>query len=325
MPCEAPKSPPAMAEFELIERWFAALGARRDDVLLGVGDDGAVLALPSGQELVAVVDTLVAGRHFPLSSPPRSIGHRALAVNLSDIAAMGAEPRFALLALTLPRADPQWLAEFSGGFGDLARAHGVALVGGDTTAGPLTVSVTLLGSVAAGQALTRRGAQPGDLVFVSGTPGDAAAGLPLPDKPEPLPALRQRFEFPTPRLSLGRALVGVASACIDVSDGLAGDLGKIGAASGCAMEIDPASLPLSDAILAAMDSAAACQRALTGGDDYELAFTVPASRAADLAERLRAHARVTCIGRVVQGAGVWLRRGTSVTQFAHPGYDHFAD
>ncbi len=313
-----------MAEFELIERWFAALGARRDDVLLGVGDDGAVVQVPGGQELVAVVDTLVAGRHFPLASPPRSIGHRALAVNLSDTAAMGAEPRFALLALTMPDADPHWLAEFTSGFGDLARAHGVALVGGDTTAGPLTISVTLLGSVPAGRALTRRGAQPGDLVFVSGTPGDAAAGLPLADRPAPAPALRERFEFPTPRVALGRALLGIASACIDVSDGLAGDLGKIGVASGCAIEIEPEMLPLSAAICAAMATSAAQQQALTGGDDYELAFTVPAAMARHLAERMSAHAPITRIGQVVAGGGVWLRRGTSVTQFAHLGYDHFA-
>lgn len=312
-----------MGEFDLIQRWFSALGARREDVVLGVGDDAAVLELPPGQQLVAAVDTLVAGRHFPPDSPPRSVGHRALAVNLSDLAAMGAEPRYALLALTLPQADDAWLQEFAGGFGALARQHGVALIGGDTTSGPLTISVTVLGTVLPGRALTRSGAQPGDLVFVSGTPGDAAAGLPLADQPAPPAALRARFEYPTPRVALGRALAGIASACIDVSDGLAGDLGKLGAASGCAIEIEPALLPLSDALQAQHALPRVQELALTGGDDYELAFTVPAA-AADLAEIARAaQTRITRIGRVVPGAGVWLRDGAVVTQFAHRGFDHF--
>ncbi len=312
-----------MGEFALIQRWFSALGVRREDVVLGVGDDAAVVELPGGQQLVAAVDTLVAGRHFPVDSPPRSIGHRALAVNLSDLAAMGAEPRYALLALTLPQADDAWLQEFAGGFGALALQHGVALIGGDTTSGPLTISVTVLGCVLPGRALTRSGAQPGDLVFVSGTPGDAVAGLPLADRPAPTAALRARFEFPAPRVALGRALAGLASACIDVSDGLAGDLGKLGAASGCAIEIDPARLPLSDALLALQPLSRAQELALTGGDDYELAFTVPAS-SPDLGEIARVtQTRITRIGRVLPGAGVWLRNGALVTQVAHRGFDHF--
>jgi thiamine-monophosphate kinase len=312
-----------MGEFDLIQRWFSALGARREDVVLGVGDDAAVLELPPGQQLVAAVDTLVAGRHFPPGSPPRSVGHRALAVNLSDLAAMGAEPRYTLLALTLPQADDAWLQEFAGGFGALAQQYGVALIGGDTTSGPLTISVTVLGTVLPGRALTRSGARPGDLVFVSGTPGDAAAGLPLADRPAPPAALRARFEYPTPRVALGRALAGVASACIDVSDGLAGDLGKLGAASGCAIEIEPALLPLSDALRALHALPRAQELALTGGDDYELAFTVPAA-AMDLAEIARAaQTRITRIGLVVPGAGVWRRDGALVTQVAHRGFDHF--
>ena len=312
-----------MGEFDLIQRWFSALGARREDVVLGVGDDAAVLELPPGQQLLAAVDTLVAGRHFPVDSPPRSIGHRALAVNLSDLAAMGAAPRYALLALTLPQADDAWLQEFAAGFGALAQQHGVALIGGDTTSGPLSISVTVLGTVLPGRALTRSGARPGDLVFVSGTPGDAGAGLPRADQPAPTAALRARFEYPTPRVTLGRALAGIASACIDVSDGLAGDLGKLGAASGCAIEIEPALLPWSDALLAQYALPRAQELALTGGDDYELAFTVPAA-CADLGEiALATQTRVTRIGRVVTGAGVWRRDGALVTQFAHRGFDHF--
>ena len=313
-----------MGEFELIERWFAALGGRRGDVVLGVGDDAAIVQLPAGRQLVAAVDTLVEGRHFPAGSPARSIGHRALAVNLSDLAAMGAEPGYALLALTLPRADDAWLRDFAAGFAALAETHGVALIGGDTTAGPLCISVTVLGSVAAGAALTRAGAAPGDVVFVSGTPGDAAAGLPLPGRPAATAALRARFEYPTPRIALGRALAGVASACIDVSDGLAGDLGKIAAASACALEIEPEKLPLSASLLASRCLADARQLALTGGDDYELAFTVPEPLAGVLEDRLDAHVPITRIGRVVAGRGLWLSSGGVVTQFAHRGFDHFA-
>src|SRR5579864_29263 len=188
----------ALSEFALIERYFRACGARRSDVRLGVGDDAALLDLPAGCELVAAVDTLVAGVHFPAGSPPASVGHRALAVNLSDLAAMGASPAWALLALTLPEADEGWLTEFAAGLAALARAHGVALVGGDTTSGPLCVTVTLLGQVSAGTALRRAGARPGDVLFVSGTPGDAAAGLALEQgrlqaAPADAAYLRERF------------------------------------------------------------------------------------------------------------------------------------
>lgn len=323
MRCAAWRLRVPMGEFELIERFFSALGARRQDVVLGVGDDAAVVELPPGRQLVAAVDTLVAGRHFPIDSPPRSVGHRALAVNLSDLAAMGAEPRYALLALTLPQADAAWLQQFAAGFATLAQQHGVALIGGDTTSGPLTISVTVLGCVLPGRALTRGGARPGDLVFVSGTPGDAMAGLPRAGQPAPAPELRARFEYPAPRVTLGRALTGIASACIDVSDGLAGDLGKLGAASGCAIEIEPALLPLSDALRAQHAPPQAQQLALTGGDDYELAFTVPAAAADPAAIIAAAHTRVTRIGRVVPGTGVWLRDGAAVTQVAHRGFDHF--
>lgn len=327
----------ALGEFALIDRFFARCGARRGDVALGVGDDGAVLAPPPGEDLVAVVDTLVEGAHFPVGAPPRSIGHRALAVNLSDIAAMGATPRWATLALTLPRADESWLEEFAAGFSALARAQDVALVGGDTTAGPLTVSVQVLGGVPHGAALTRAGAQPGDLVCVSGTPGDAAAGLAIEQgRPvtrdtsstrQGIPAqeLVKRFRFPTPRVALGLALRGIASACIDISDGLAGDLAKLAAASGCGARIDVEKLPLSPALIAAGGREAAERFALTGGDDYELCFTLPAARRETL-EALAATGgfAVTVIGACIAGAEVTVTRGDSVIEFSHSGFDHFA-
>lgn len=311
----------ALGEFALIDRYFRDRGAQRADVLLGVGDDGALLRLPPGEDLVAVSDTLVDGVHFPSGSDPRSVGHRALAVNLSDIAAMGGTPRWALLSLTLPSVDEAWLEAFAAGFGDLALGHGVALVGGDTTRGPLTIGVQVLGSVPAGQGLRRSGARAGDALFVSGTPGDAAAGLASlmgrsegTDDPTDAAAFEARFLFPTPRVALGQALLPLASACIDVSDGLVGDLGKLAAASGCAAVLDVDALP----------STAPRHCVLHGGDDYELLFTVPPARVAAVA----ALPGVTRIGEMRAGDGVTLResgRETAEASVAGPaGYDHFA-
>lgn len=315
----------ALSEFGLIDRYFSALGARAD-VRTGVGDDGAVLAPPAGQDLVAVIDTLVEGVHFPAGADPRSIGHRALAVNLSDVAAMGATAAWALLALTLPRADESWLEAFARGFGELARAHDVHLVGGDTTSGPLSVTVQVLGFVPRGQGLLRTGGQAGDVVHVTGTPGDAACGLALLQGREPgrgasraaLDALRERFLFPLPRAAIGVRLRGIASACIDISDGLAGDLAKLARASGCGAQIEPARLPLSDALRACAGAEAAERYALTGGDDYELCFTVPPARL-DALQGLPC----TAIGHLVDAPGVRLRRNHNVIEFSHSGFDHF--
>jgi thiamine-monophosphate kinase len=323
----------ALSEFELIRRWFGdaakAAGARRDDVVLGVGDDGAILRPPPGMDLVAVTDTLIEGVHFPVGCAPASIGHRALAVNLSDVAAMGATPAWALLARTLPEADEAWLEAFSDGLGRLARTHEVALVGGDTTRGALVVTVQLLGFVPAGQGLRRAGGRPGDWVFVSGTPGDAAAGLKLEmgaAGPGGLDEawLRDRFLYPTPRLALGRLLRPVASACIDVSDGLFGDLGKLAAASGCGAEIDVTRLPLSPALFRLLGADKALESALGGGDDYELCFTVPDARLAEAQALLAAQPTPTrCIGRLRSGSDLVLQRSGTVMEFSHPGFDHF--
>ena len=319
----------ALGEFDLIARYFAKLGAKRGDVELGVGDDGAVLVPPPGHDLVAVVDTLVAGVHFPQDSPASSIGHRAVAVNLSDIAAMGATPSWALLALTLPTTDEAWLEQFAYGAGELLTLHDVALVGGDTTAGPLTITVQLIGIVPQGRALRRSGAQPGDAIIVSGTPGDAAAGLAIEQQRLYCAAphaetLRRRFLYPTPRCELGVSLRGVASACIDVSDGLAADLGKLCAASGCGGELELPTLPISPALAAAVDRDHARQLALTGGDDYELCFTVAPANFAQLAQLAQRSATpLTRIGSITERPGVTLRDGATVTQFSHRGFDHF--
>ncbi|MEJ0084741.1 MAG: thiamine-phosphate kinase [Pseudomonadota bacterium] len=321
----------AQSEFELIGKYFARLGAERADVRIGVGDDGAVLLPPASRELVAVTDTLVEGVHFPPGSPAISIGHRAFAVNLSDIAAMGAEPAWALLALSLPRPDEAWLSQFARAAGDLCRRHGVALVGGDTTRGPLTITVTVIGIVPIGVALERKGGQPGDAVFVTGSPGDAAAGLALEQGrlhvADPMSAqiLRDRFLFPTPRCEVGVALRGLASACIDVSDGLGGDLEKLCAASGCGAEVDAAALPVSESLLGAVGRESAREYALTGGDDYELLFCVPLARLGAMTTAIaQGLGPVTRIGSLVSGNGVRVFRRGAVTQFSGAGFDHFA-
>jgi thiamine-monophosphate kinase len=298
-------------EFELIERYFAKVGPSRSDVGLGVGDDAALLTVPPGHELVACTDTLVDGRHFPHGTRADDVGWRALAVNLSDIAAMGATPAWATLALTLPAADEDWLEGFAAGLALLANAHRVALVGGDTTRGPLTITVQLLGVVPAGTALRRSGARPGDLVYVTGWPGDAAAGLALLEgrlegQGANRAALEGKFRRPEPRIAFGSRLRGVASACIDVSDGLAQDLGRLAAASGVGATIRAAELPLSRALYALSGEARAREFALGGGDDYELLFTVPPAARQALAAVMSAAGAPAChcIGEIAAGRGV---------------------
>jgi len=318
-----------LSESALIERFFRDCGARRADVVLGVGDDAALLTMPAESDLVAANDTLVAGVHFPARTPPAAVGHRALAVNLSDFAAMGARPAWALLALTLPEAEEAWLEEFAAGLDALAHDHRVAIVGGDTTRGPLCVSLQLLGYVARGTALRRTGGRAGDALFVSGTPGDAAAGLALIEGRLASPAdsfayLRERFLLPTPRVALGERLRGYASACIDVSDGLLGDAAKLASASGVGVEIDIKSLPASQPLRSAVGDEPARELALTGGDDYELCFSVhPQNVARLLAEVPPQDWRYTRIGSLRSEGGAVVVRDGAVMEFSHSGYQHF--
>jgi thiamine-monophosphate kinase len=318
----------SLSEFDLIDRYFRGCGAKRADVRVGVGDDAAILECPAGVELVAAVDSLVDGVHFPHGSPPASVGHRALAVNLSDLAAMGARPAWALLALTLPQADESWLSEFAAGLSDLACAHGVALVGGDTTSGPLCITVQLLGHVPRSSALLRSGGRAGDALFVSGTPGDAAAGLGVEQGKLAAGAeaayLRERFLYPAPRVALGERLRHYASACIDVSDGLLGDAAKLARASGCGVEITCEEVPVSEALVRAVGEQRARELALTGGDDYELCFSVrPAHVGRLLAELPPERWGYTRIGTLRETAGADVIREGAVMSFAHSGYDHF--
>jgi thiamine-monophosphate kinase len=339
-----------LGEFELIRRYFQRHEPQRDalnvvqqhaardaqhGVVLGIGDDAAVLRLPEGSELVAAVDTLVAGRHFPVGTAARSIGYRALAVNLSDLAAMGATPAWATLALTMPNADGQWLQEFSDGLFDIAQQHGVILVGGDTTRGPLTVSVQILGSVPRGTALRRGGASAGDLLAVSGTLGDAGAGLKFASaavgdvdrsgaRGGAVDALIRRFDYPSPRVQLGLAARGAASAAMDISDGLTGDLPKLAAASGLHAHVNVERLPLSAALLATVDAAQAREWALSAGDDYELLLAAsPVSYPKLEAAARQLNLTLTIIGELSSGSGVsWSLDGADYTPAAS-GFDHF--
>jgi thiamine-monophosphate kinase len=315
-----------LGEFDLIERYFSR-GTAREDVLIGVGDDAALLRVPPGRVLVAAADTLVAGRHFLKGAPAESVGHQALAVNLSDLAAMGADPAWALLAVSMPEVDEAWLREFAAGFYGLADRYGVALVGGDTVRGPLVVTVTVLGVVEPGAALRRSGARPGDALYVSGWPGEAAAGLEAlrrdaqADAADPLV---RRYRYAEPRLELGRALRGRASAAMDVSDGLYGDLQKLCAASGVGARLDLGRVPVSGS-LAARHDRAGCERfVLFGGDDYELLFTVPEAAAAGVESELGASLPLHCIGRIEEEPGIRCVRDGRLEAVSGGGYDHFA-
>ena len=320
----------SVSEFDLIAQFFAHATASRADVLLGIGDDCALLQPPARACLATGIDTLVEGRHFVAGADPASLGHKALAVNLSDLAAMGAEPAWATLSLTLPGADSAWLSGFVAGFAALAAEHRVQLVGGDTTRGPLSITVQVQGFVDPAEALRRSGGRVGDHVFVSGTLGDAGLALALPDQGGSTGTqrafLQQRLDRPTPRVALGRLLAGRAHAAIDISDGLAADLGHLCRASGVGARIELARLPTSPAV------SAECVRgewryALAGGDDYELLFSVDPARAEALQQACAAagHA-VQEIGRLVAQDGITLVYPDGRTNAEVPhGFDHFRE
>lgn len=329
-----------MDEQEIIARYFGSHARQRKDVVLGIGDDAAITSLAPGHDLVTATDCLVEGTHFLPGCPARSVGHRALAVNLSDLAAMGAEPLWFTLALSLPSADERWLEQFSSGLLDLANGFRIALIGGDTVRGPLSASVTVLGQVPGGGGVRRGAASAGDGVWVTGTPGDAVAGrlapedlsgLPVENSPEEAstPAgrkaaveyLRARFLYPAPRVQAGLALAGLASSMIDVSDGLHVDIQRLLGPRGAVL--DAGALPLSPA-LRACRAGDAIRYALTGGDDYELCFTVPAGREPEVVGlRERLDVPLTRIGHVTDSSGVgWLLDGQNL-EVPDAGFRHF--
>ncbi|HVE50613.1 MAG TPA: thiamine-phosphate kinase [Casimicrobiaceae bacterium] len=322
----------SVGEFDLIRRHFTRR-SRDEAVVLGIGDDAAIVAVAPGLELVLAVDMMVEGRHFLPSADPVALGHKILAVNLSDIAAMGATPRWALLAGALPDADDAWLAAFSRGLFALADAHRVSLIGGDTTRGPRNLCLTIAGEVPSGCAIARHGATVGDDVWVSGSIGDAMlalAGLQqrLTLESRELQRLLQRLEFPTPRVALGSALRGVASAMIDVSDGLCGDLSHILEQSKVGASIEFDAIPRSPALDAVLRSdrreiAVACL--LAGGDDYELCFTAPPTAREQIAQSARAvDVAVTRIGVINAANDLVVRDGDGRSLPIPPSFDHFA-
>ena len=315
------------SEFDLIARYFSP--PTRHTALAG-GDDAALIDVTPGMQLVVSTDMLVGGRHFLEDAEARGVGHKSLAVNLSDLAAMGATPRWVTLSLALPAADEAWIAAFASGFLDLAREHDVDLVGGDTTCGPRNICVQIMGEVRAGGALLRSGARPGDAIWVSGTIGDAALGLAmvrgeLRADGAAAAGCIARLERPQPRVGLGRALPGIATAAIDISDGLVADLGHIAERSCVRAVIDWERIPVCAWAAARRDEPGVRDGVLAGGDDYELCFTAPPDRRADLlALSGRIGVALTEIGLVEAGDGVEVRdRGGVPVRLVRRGFDHF--
>lgn len=314
-----------MTEFSLIELIRKRCTVARADVRLGIGDDAAVLTVPANHELVVSTDTLVSGVHFPPQTEPFDIGWKALAVNLSDLAAMGANPTWATLALTLPQPDLIWVTDFAEGFSMLARQHQLALVGGDTTQGPLSITITVHGLVPTGQAITRANAKPGDWICVTGTLGDAAAGLRyVQAQDNSAPELIARLNRPTPRLTAGLLLRSIASAAIDISDGLLADLGHICDRSGVGAELCVDDLPTSSALHMHIPAPTRQHLQLAGGDDYELCFSVAPERAPALLHNLAQNGGATHIGHIVAGQEIILRdrAGMRIDTTAR-GWEHF--
>ncbi len=317
------------SEFDIIKDYFTHQQLMRDDVVLGIGDDAAIVSVPDRQQLVVAMDTLVAGVHFPLDTAAEDIAYKALAVNLSDLAAMGAEPAWFTLALTLPSADRLWLDGFANGLFRLADQYSLQLVGGDTTQGPLTVSIQIAGYVPSDMALTRGGASVGDSLYVTGTLGDAALGLRCLQQPDEYHFNEEaikRLNRPQARVEVGLALRNIATACIDVSDGLLADLGHILTASHVGAQLDRNTLPLSPGVKQL------CERdgryydlALSGGDDYELCFCVSPENETRL-KTIAAECRVplTRIGQLKQDTGISLLVGDNMIGLhqAH-GFEHF--
>lgn len=317
------------SEFDIIRQYFIFENTRAD-VVLGIGDDAAILNVPENHELIQSVDTLVAGVHFPIETPAEDIAYKALAVNLSDMAAMGAEPAWLTLAITLPNDDEVWLKKFSESLSSIAKKYNVQLVGGDTTHGPLCISITINGFVEKGKALTRSNAQVGDRVYVSGTIGDAALALAawqgeclLTDSS--VEHLNRRLNRPIPQVELGLLLREYASACIDISDGLLADLEHITIASNVGAKINFKDIPLSNEFHSNLtDEELIIPLVLSGGDDYELCFTLPKEKQCDFNSRiLELGISVSCIGEIESKSGVRCLLNNKEVNIQELGFQHF--
>lgn len=319
-----------MKEFELIKHFFTEQTVKRKDVLLGIGDDCAVIASTEKQNIVVTTDTLVAGVHFPLDTPARAIGHKAVAVNLSDIAAMGAKPSWLSLAITMPDVNDVWLGEFCTGVFDLCEYYNVELIGGDTTQGPLSITITAQGLTPENSYLSRAGAKTGDWLYVTGDIGDAALALQqinqnVSVESEFIDAIRKKLDYPKPRVLAGQALREYASAAIDISDGLIADLGHICQASNVGANIVLDAIPLSNIMRDTLLLEDAINLALTGGDDYELLFTVSEDNKVGMETALsHAGTPVTCIGQINASQTISTTLNNKPVPITNAGFEHFS-
>ncbi len=320
-----------MKEFSIIESFFKSSKYQRRDVDIGIGDDCAVTNVPEGQSLVVTTDTLVSGVHFPEDTEPKAIAHKAIAVNLSDLAAMGAEPAWVSLSLSLPEADEEWLSEFSSGLHEITEYYGVQLIGGDTVNGPLTITITAQGFIPKDQALKRSTARPGDWLYVTGALGDAGLGLDLAQGKRQASAsnkeyLLGRLNYPTPRVLAGTTLRRLAHSCIDVSDGLLSDIKHMLNASNCGAVIHVDKLPLSQPMLDTVDLSEGLRYALSAGDDYELLFTLPEEQKGNLDVALTtSNVSATCIGQLNgMPEKLELKFENEPYHINESGYQHFA-
>ncbi|MGS2720910.1 thiamine-phosphate kinase [Paraglaciecola aestuariivivens] len=320
-----------MKEFNLIENFFKAKSFQRKDVIIGIGDDCAVTHVPQGQALVTTTDTLLSGVHFLPDTSAHAIAQKAIAVNLSDLAAMGAEPAWISLSLSLPEIDKAWLEDFSNGLQQHAEYYSIQLIGGDTVQGPLAITITAQGFVPCHQALTRSQAKPGDSIYVTGTLGDAGLGLDLATNKLSIgdklnrEYLINRLNYPTPRLLFGTNLRRIASACIDLSDGLVSDIQHVLKGSQCGATVHVNKLPLSRALKQSVSIEQAYDYALSAGDDYELLFTVSEEQKGNLETSLaNANVSATYIGQVNGNCGkLDLRLNDKTFNYAKKGYQHF--
>lgn len=320
-----------MKEFSLIKAFFTEQVTKRKDVVLGIGDDCALITPTERQQIAITTDTLVSGVHFPINTAPRAIGHKSIAVNLSDLAAMGAEPAWISLAITLPEFDHKWLQEFCAGVFDLCEYYNIQLVGGDTTQGPLSITVTAQGLVPVDTALLRSGAKSGDWIFVTGDIGDAALALKhiqgqVSIEEQFKEQVLTKLDYPKPRVLAGQGIREYASSAIDLSDGLISDLGHICAASKTGANIVLDALPLSHALIETLGHEAAIELALAGGDDYELLFTVSEDNKVGMATALaNAGTQVTCIGQMNASEKITTTLDNNIVNLNVKSFEHFSD
>ena len=319
-----------MKEFELIKHFFTEQAVKRKDVLLGIGDDCAVISSAVNQNIVVTTDTLVAGVHFPLGTSPKAIGHKAVAVNLSDIAAMGAQPSWISLAITLPEVNDDWLTEFCSGAFELCEYYNVQLIGGDTTQGPLSITITAQGLTPEDKYLSRSGAKPGDWLYVTGELGDAALALQhlkesVLTENDIIEQVQEKLDFPKPRVLAGGTLREYASAAIDISDGLLADLGHLCLASNVGANVVLEAIPLSSAMKKSQLFDESINFALNGGDDYELLFTVSEDNKVAMETALsQANTAVTCIGQINASQTISTTLNNKLVPIKSSGFQHFS-